>query len=217
MPLARKILADKPSSIHDRCTDGGGHEVAASQCDAVVQAYSDPRLESGMPKADDTIKCELAPLRRSAYGSVKFSDPEWAEMGKAFPSGVCDYRKPGVDRVPTRAWQSYQDAKGRVVYGGRGLGSAPKSVALGRTCRRSFRFRLRHARGRRVVGVTVYVNGKRILRRRGHALARVSLRRIPRKRARIKIVTKQSDGSRRISTRTYRNCRKTRPRTRVRR
>jgi hypothetical protein len=215
LPLGRKLLADKPSAIKDRCTDGNGNEVAASQCDATVQAYSDPRLESGMPAADDTMKCELAPLRRSAYGSVTFTDAQWAEMHKAFPEGVCDYRKPGVDRVPTRPWQSYQDARGRVVYGGRGLGAPPKSATVARTCTRKFRFRLRHARGARVVRVAAYVNGKRVLRRRGRNLKRIALKRVPRKRARIKIVTTQSDGTRRVSTRKYKNCKKTRPRTRV--
>ena len=43
----------------------------------------------------------------------------------AFPSGVCDWSEPGIGQQPTIAWQTYQDRKGRVIYGGRPLGPAP--------------------------------------------------------------------------------------------
>jgi len=100
VPLAQKIIEDKPADLGDRCTDGNGNDVPAEECDAAVQAYSDPRLEAGMPMANDTIKCELRPLRRSNY-TVQFTDAQWKTLQEAFPEGVCDYSKPGVDRVPT--------------------------------------------------------------------------------------------------------------------
>jgi Tannase-like family of unknown function (DUF6351) len=126
VPLSQKIIDDKPDSVHDRCTDGDGHEIPESECDAVVQAYSDPRLEAGMPMANDTMKCELKPLDRTDY-PVQFTDEQWAALQHAFPDGVCDYSRPGVDRTPTQTWQSYQDADGNVVYGGRPLGPPPAS------------------------------------------------------------------------------------------
>ena len=131
VPLARKIIQDKPDSLGDRCTDGAGHDVPAAQCDATVQAYSDPRIEAGMPLTDDTIKCELKPLQRSDYLPVQFTDAQWEALVKAHPSGICDYTKPGVDRRPTQTWQTYQDAAGNVIYGGRGLGPPPESVPFG--------------------------------------------------------------------------------------
>ena len=80
--------------------------------------------------------------------------------------------------------------------------------------RRKFTFRLHHARGARVVKVEVFVNGKRKLTRRGRNIRQVTIKRLPRKKARVRIVSTQSTGSRLISTRTYRGCRKDRPRTR---
>ena len=217
LPLAKKIIEDKPESLADRCTDGNGHDVPASECDAVVQAYSDPRLEAGMPPADDTIKCELKPLRREDYEPVKFTDAQWAAMKKTYPTGVCDYSKPGVDRVKTQAWQSYQDDSGNVVYGGRPLGPVPRSRpvrAPGCSDRRRYTFRLRRsARGARVVRVAVYVNGKRRLVRRGRDIRRVSIGRLPTKRFRVRIVQTFSNGSKRTSTRVYRGCGKSKPRT----
>jgi hypothetical protein len=78
---------------------------------------------------------------------------------------------------------------------------------------RKFGFRLHHDRGARIVKAVVYVNGKRALARRGRALRRVTLRRLPRKRFVVKIVTTQSNGVRRVSTRTYDGCAKGAPRT----
>jgi hypothetical protein len=132
IPLARKIIEDKPESVVDRCTDGNGNEVAASVCDATVVAYSDPQLEAGMPQANDTTRCNLKPLDRADYEGVEFTDDQWARMQAIFPEGVCDFTKPGVGRQPTSVWQTYQDARGRVIYGGKPLGPAPRSKQLKR-------------------------------------------------------------------------------------
>jgi hypothetical protein len=78
---------------------------------------------------------------------------------------------------------------------------------------RAFSFVLHHDRGARVTRVVVYVNGKRTLSRRGRNLGRITLRRLPKKRFVVRIVATQSNGVRRISTRTYKECTKTRPRT----
>ncbi len=82
--------------------------------------------------------------------------------------------------------------------------------------RRKFSFKLHHARRARVVAVDAFVNGKRKLRRRGHNIKRITLKRLPQKRFRVKIVATQSGGSKLISTRKYRGCKKSRPKTRAR-
>jgi hypothetical protein len=79
--------------------------------------------------------------------------------------------------------------------------------------RRKFTFRLHHARHARVVRVDVYVNGKRRVHRRGHDVKRVTLRRLPRKKFTVNVVARQSTGRTLISTRVYRGCKKSRPRT----
>ena len=85
-----------------------------------------------MPKTDDTLSCALKPLARGDYKGVTFTDAQWEQLTKLYPAGVCDFDKPGVGRHPTTPWQTYQTAKGRVIYGGRGLGKAPRSRALPR-------------------------------------------------------------------------------------
>src|SRR3954454_23169574 len=91
LSLPEKIIQDKPKTLTDRCTNGSGTDIPAAECDNVVQAYTDPRIEAGMPFADDTIKCELRPLRRSSDFPLHFTDDQWAQLVKAFPDGVCDY------------------------------------------------------------------------------------------------------------------------------
>jgi hypothetical protein len=215
--LAKKLLEDKPETVVDRCTNGNGQDVPAEECDAVVQAYSDPRIEAGMPLTDDTIKCELVPLRREAYKPIEFTDAQWAELEKTYPTGVCDYSKPGVDRHPTVPWQSYQNKAGEVVYGGRPLGAVPQSKPLGgRRCKdkRKFTFRFHRSRGARVVRVRVFVNGKLRRARRGQDIRRVTLGRLPKRKFRVRIVTTYSNGKKRTSVRTYKGCGKSKPRTR---
>ena len=60
-----------------------------------------------------------------------FTDPQWQELQQAFPTGVCDYTKPGVGQGPTMTWLTYQRPNGQVIYGGRELGSPPGSLAFG--------------------------------------------------------------------------------------
>jgi hypothetical protein len=57
----------------------------------------------------------------------------------------------------------------------------------------------------------VYVNGHRVKRLRGHRITHFTLRRLPRGVFKVKIVSVSSRGSRTVSVRTYRGCRKGRP------
>ena len=127
LPRAQKIIEDKPADIVDRCTNGAGKDLDPSVCDTTVTAYEDPQLAAGMPQTDDTLRCELKPLNRGDYGAIVFTDAQWATMQELFSQGVCDFTKPGLGRHPTVPWQTYQDRRGNVVYGGRPLGKRPAS------------------------------------------------------------------------------------------
>jgi hypothetical protein len=126
VPLAQKILSDKPSDIGDRCTNGAGVPLPAEVCDQTVASYASPRIAAGAPLTDDVLACQLKPLRRDDY-NVTFTDGQWAELKKAFPTGVCDYGRPGIGQRGALGWLTFQDAKGHVVYGGKPLGPAPRS------------------------------------------------------------------------------------------
>lgn len=138
-PVAQKIVADKPADLSDRCYDGLGNQLTSSLCGpAVVPIYGTPRTVAGDPLTTDANKCQLVPLDRSSYTQtiagvttpVSFTDAEWAEMQKAFPSGVCDFSQPGVDQKGTVPWLTYQDANGNVVTGGQPMGPPPQSTAF---------------------------------------------------------------------------------------
>jgi hypothetical protein len=130
--LSQKIIQDKPTDLADRCTDGSGTALPSWVCDETVAAYGTPRFGADEPSTDDVLKCQLKPLRRDDY-PVTFTADQWKRLEKAFPTGVCNYGKPGVDQnVETVPWLTYQDAKGHVIYGGRPLGPPPRSVAFSR-------------------------------------------------------------------------------------
>lgn len=132
VPLAQKIIQDKPTTLTDRCTNGSGTALPASVCDQTVQAYGTPRFGADEPRTDDVLKCQLKPLDRSDY-AVSFTPAQWQELQQAFPTGVCDYSKPGIGQGPTTPWKTYQDATGHVIYGGVPIGLAPSSIPFGPT------------------------------------------------------------------------------------
>jgi hypothetical protein len=59
---------------------------------------------------------------------VTFTGAQWTELKSAFPKGVCDYSQPGVGQRGATSWLTYQDADGKVVYGGTPMGPPPVST-----------------------------------------------------------------------------------------
>jgi hypothetical protein len=125
-PLAEKIVADRPADIQDRCSQVPGVEQIGGVCELehVQTRYGTPATVAGEGVATDTNKCALKPLRRGDYYPVLFTPGQWARLQRTFPTGVCDWSRPGVEQQDTIPWQTYQDAAGNVIYGGRALGPA---------------------------------------------------------------------------------------------
>src|SRR5437660_3379995 len=119
--LAQKVVANKPSDAVDRCTvtETG----VAGPC--VIPANGNPRMGAGEPLTDDVLKCQLQPMDPTAYFPVLFSDAQWAQLQAAFPGGVCDYTKPGVNQQPTVPWLTYANGPA-----GQPLGPAPVSTTF---------------------------------------------------------------------------------------
>jgi hypothetical protein len=127
--LPQKIISDRPADVTDECYSGTGLMLSHSLCPSgVVNVEGTPRTVAGDPITTDANKCQLQPLSRNSYGGITFTDAEWAQLQKTFPSGVCDFSKPGVGQQPTIPWMSYQNAKGQVIYGGRPMGAPPVST-----------------------------------------------------------------------------------------
>lgn len=131
-PLAQKVLKHRPPRAVDACWIDNAKTTDSAACDKAYPIKSDTRVSAGEKGTSDLIKCRLRPLRRADYGT-RLSSGQWDRLRRAFPSGVCDYGKPGVGQPV--------DADGRVAAptswvtfaagpGGLGLGPAPTSVLL---------------------------------------------------------------------------------------
>ena len=118
----QKVLSDKPAGLTDGCylsatdlvqqtlTDPG-----TGQCGAAYPVASNPRLVAGEPLTMPALKCSLKPLNFQDY-LVPFTAAEQAELRQAFPTGVCDYSRPGVGvRAPIASWLSYGDNPDAVI------------------------------------------------------------------------------------------------------
>jgi hypothetical protein len=95
-----------------------------ARCRDLYPYYGEPRIAAGGPMAGDVWRCQLKPLRRSDY-NVQFTPDEWTSLQKAFPSGVCDWSKPGVDEQPSIPWMTFADGPG-----GKPLGPPPRSTPV---------------------------------------------------------------------------------------
>jgi Tannase-like family of unknown function (DUF6351) len=142
LTLAEKVAQDRPAGLHDEC---GGEGVEAEEvnipgvgpvCQPTTEGnFPTPRMLAGEDITTDDQQCQLKPLERSSYSPITFTEEEWAQLQKAYPTGVCDFSKPGVSQTGAVPWQSYQsDASGTsVIYGGKGLRRAPARSGEGWT------------------------------------------------------------------------------------
>jgi hypothetical protein len=135
--LAQKIVDDRPEDIQDKCSQIPGVEQVdvpgigrVCELEQVQTRFGTPATVAGESIATDTNQCQLKPLRRADYYPIEFTDDQWAQLEGAFPTGVCNWSVPGVSQQDTIPWQTYQDASGDVIYGGRPLGAEPASEAV---------------------------------------------------------------------------------------
>jgi len=111
-----KVIADKPADLADGCYLSATNRIqqpltnpATGPCAATYPIGSDPRLQAGEPAAENVLKCALRPLNFSDY-PVSFTATEQSQLREAFPTGVCDYTKPGIGQNrKTASWLTYPD------------------------------------------------------------------------------------------------------------
>jgi hypothetical protein len=130
--LAAKVVRNRPGDVQDRCSQIQGVEQVAlpglgrvCELEHVETRYGTPRTVAGEGIETDNNKCSLKPHRRSDYYPVTFTDEQWARLDKAFPGGVCDWGRPGVDQRDTVPWMTYANR-----VGGEPLGRAPRSANI---------------------------------------------------------------------------------------
>jgi hypothetical protein len=105
-----KILRAKPADLVDSCWTTTGERIiepqtfAGGRCNALYPTFPGPRVVAGGPASNNVLKCQLKPIDFGEY-KVTFSAAEKARLATIFPSGVCDYTKPGVEQqVPKGIW-----------------------------------------------------------------------------------------------------------------
>jgi len=125
--LAQKVRDNKPAEAVDACfpdNTASSEDTEMSTCETLFPHYETTRMAAGGPLTGQILKCQLKPLSRSEYNAV-FTDEQWTELEQAFPTGVCDYSKPGVGERASIPWMSFASGPG-----GKPLGRAPASRAL---------------------------------------------------------------------------------------
>ena len=115
-PLEQKVIKNKPAEAFDFCYIGNDYTTKVtdwSKCDAdpVLKYFASPRQVAGGPLAEDVLKCQVKPLKRSDY-STQFSDEQWARLSKVFAGGVCDWSKPGVAMQRSTPWITFANGPG---------------------------------------------------------------------------------------------------------
>jgi hypothetical protein len=109
-----KVVRHKPAAARDAWFDEAGQKhVEKATWDgpggynATYPNHSEPRIVAGAPIANDVLKCQLKAPKPSDY-KVKFTPAQWARLKAVFPTGVCDFSKPGVGQVPLKGtYQRY--------------------------------------------------------------------------------------------------------------
>jgi hypothetical protein len=109
-----KLRRAKPADFVDACWTRDEHPQriverqmpTSGKCNELYPANSFPRGVAGSPLAADIIKCQLKSIAASDY-KVTLTPDELARLRQIFPTGVCDWSKPGVEQQPmTGTWQA---------------------------------------------------------------------------------------------------------------
>lgn len=111
---AVKTVRDKPSDLVDACWSPDGEKIVEpltfdghGRCNQIYPAHSDPHMVAGAPLTDDILKCTLKPVDARDYTQPLTAD-QLARLKSTFPTGVCDYTRPGVAQQRVEGtWHRY--------------------------------------------------------------------------------------------------------------
>jgi hypothetical protein len=127
-----QVVAAKPAAAVDFCyltADAAFTTKITDQatCDADtnLKVFTSPHQVAGGPQAENILKCQLKPVVFTDYTGITFTAGQQARLNAVFPTGVCDWSKPGVGQ---------QDPVGPLTFaagpGGVPLPPAPTSTSL---------------------------------------------------------------------------------------
>ena len=116
-----KVIKHRPAAAVDTCWIAGHRITDQAMCRTAFPYFASTRIAAGGPFADDILKCHLKPQKPSDY-DVNFTDEQWSRLQQAFPTGVCDWTRPGASQHPPTPWLTFAGGPG-----GEPLGEAPRS------------------------------------------------------------------------------------------
>ena len=124
LPQHEKVVRNKPAVAVDGCWASPTQFIAEtqtfsqlpdSQCNTLFPSFAFPRYVAGGPLAANIIKCQLKPLDPSDY-TVTFTSAEWTQLQQIFPTGVCDWSKPGMNQSGVVPWGSFGPSPVNLVF-----------------------------------------------------------------------------------------------------
>jgi len=127
-----QVIAARPASAVDFCyltsdTTFTTKVTDFSVCDTDPRLVpkSSPRQVAGGPRAENILKCQLKAINFGEYGNVVFTAGQQTRLNAVFPTGVCDWSKPGVGQQPAVSPLSFKAGPGGVP-----LPQAPTSTRI---------------------------------------------------------------------------------------
>jgi hypothetical protein len=99
-----KTIRSRPAGLSDACWTSATTRIdetfgwgLGGTCEGLYPTWADTRLAAGQGLANDVLKCRLRRIDFDSYG-VAFSAEQKARLLAAFPTGVCDYTKKGLEQ-----------------------------------------------------------------------------------------------------------------------
>jgi len=124
IPEHQKVLKNRPFALVDGCWLSATQFVVEPQtlssqpnttCNTAFPSWTVPRVVAGGPNTGNILKCQLKPVTPADY-SVTFTPAEMTRLNTIFPSGVCDWSKPGVNQTAVVTWGSFGPSPVNLVF-----------------------------------------------------------------------------------------------------
>ena len=121
-----KVIRSRPAGLTDGCWtfDVNPQFIAErqtwssqpdSQCNGLWPSYSFPRKVAGGPLAENVLKCRLKSIDHRDY-AVALTPAQLARLHAAFPNGVCDWSRRGVNQTGVRTWASFGPSPNNLIF-----------------------------------------------------------------------------------------------------
>ncbi|SNS54493.1 hypothetical protein SAMN06893096_10520 [Geodermatophilus pulveris] len=115
------VVAAKPADLVEACFAPDGTKIVEEQvyrgdtrCNRLYPSFASPRIVAGGPLASDVVTCQLREPSQGDYPEM--TDGQWAQLRDVFPTGVCDYTRPGVDETGRQGTWAFFDAPGEWTF-----------------------------------------------------------------------------------------------------